>query len=87
MATVPETLAPSIDPVPPPPDPIAEAMARIANRTPEEIEAAREKAFAASRPPDPLPSGKTWIDMVVGQWPGDETDEEIEEWLRKRKGG
>lgn len=85
MSTTPTVEAPT-DPAPPPkPDPIAEAMARIMNRTPEEIQAAREAIFAASRPPDPLPPGKTWIDMVVGQWPGDETDEEIEEWLRNRK--
>jgi hypothetical protein len=68
------------------PDPIAEAMARIINRTPEEILAAREAILARSPPPRPLPPGKTWIDMVVGQWPGEETDEEIEEWLRNRKG-
>lgn len=67
----------------PKPDPIAEGMARIINRTPEEILAARERAFAASTPPRPLPPGKTLEDVVCGQWPGDETDEEIRDLLRK----
>ena len=49
----------------------------LANRTPEEIEATRRRLDAASRPPRPLPEGKTLSDMVCGTWPGDETDEEI----------
>ncbi len=85
MATTPTVDTPAEPAAPPKPDPIAEAMARIANRTPEEVLAAREAILAKSTPPRPLPPGKTWIDMVVGQWPGDETDEEIEEWLRNRK--
>ena len=46
-------------------------------RTPEEIAEARARILAISRPPRPLPPGKTWQDVIVGQWPGDETDEEI----------
>jgi hypothetical protein len=82
MAPVPTVDTPA-EPAPPKPDPIAEAMARLMNRTPEEIEADREKAFAASRPPRPLPPGKTLEDVVCGQWPGDETDDEIRDLLRK----
>lgn len=85
MDIVPDTDAPPTEPATPKLDPIAEAMARLMNRTPEEILADRERILAASPPPRQPPPGKTWIDMVVGQWPGDETDEEIEEWLRNRK--
>jgi hypothetical protein len=56
---------------------LADAIARRANRTPEEIEAAREEAFRHVIPGLPLPPGKTLEDMVAGKWPGDETDEEI----------
>ena len=49
----------------------------LANRTPEEIEETRRRLNAASRPPRPLPEGKTLSDMVCGTWPGDETDEEV----------
>lgn len=83
MSATTDVEQPQMPPAPPKPDPIAEGMARTMNRTPEEILAARERAFAASRPPDPLPPGKTWVDVVVGQWPGDETDEEIRDLLRK----
>lgn len=83
MSTVPTVETPAGPARPPKPDPIAEAMARLMNRTPEEIEAARAAIFAASRPPRPLPPGKTLEDVVCGQWPGDETDEEIRDLIRK----
>ena len=50
---------------------------RITNRSPEELRANWEHIVSLSRPPRPLPPGKTFDDMVMGQWPGDETDEEI----------
>lgn len=65
------------------PDALAKAMAKLLNRTPEEIEQARERIFATSRPPRPLPEGKTLGDVLLGQWPGDETDEQVFEALRK----
>lgn len=52
-------------------------MARIANRTPEQIAEAQRRALASARPACPLPPGKTLADMVFGKWPGNETDEEI----------
>jgi hypothetical protein len=82
MTTTDTPAVPAPD-APPRPDPIAEGMARTMNRTPEEILAARERAFAASTPPRPLPPGKTLEEVVCGQWPGDETDEEIRDLLRK----
>ena len=50
---------------------------RITNRSPEELRANWEYIVSVSPPPRPLPPGKTLDDMVMGQWPGDETDEEI----------
>ena len=44
--------------------------------TPAEVAAMRDEYLALARPGKPLPPGKTWADMVIGQWPGDETDEE-----------
>jgi hypothetical protein len=62
---------------------LARAIAAMADRAPEEVEAARVRLFAQSRPPRPLPEGKNLLDVVSGQWPGDETDEEIFDALRK----
>jgi hypothetical protein len=44
---------------------------------------ARARLFAQSRSPRSLPEGKTLQDVLSGQWPGDETDEEVYEALRK----
>ena len=60
------------------PDALDRAIAKITNRTPEQIIAARERAMAASHPPRPLPPGKTFAEVVAGQWPGNETDEEVQ---------
>lgn len=64
-------------------DPLAAAIRRLTSRTPAQIEADRERILQASPPPRPLPLGKTLADVVVGTWPGDETDEEIFEMLEK----
>lgn len=50
---------------------------RITNRSPEELRANWEHILSVSPPPRPLPPGKTLADVLAGQWPGDETDEEI----------
>ncbi len=65
------------------PHALAKAIAKLLNRTPEEVEAARVRLFKSSRPPRPLPEGKTLEDVLAGQWPGDETDEQVYEALRK----
>jgi len=59
------------------------AIAKLLSRTPEEVEQARARIFQVSRPPRPLPEGKTLYDVVCGQWPGDETDEEVFEALKR----
>ena len=64
-------------------DLLAEAVARMAGRTPEQIAEARERALGFIRPGKPLAAGQTIFDAVVGKWPGDETDEEVAEALRK----
>ncbi len=65
------------------PDALAEAMQKLLNRTPEEKEEARMRLLQRSRRARPLPEGKTFVDVVCGQWPGDETEEQILEALRK----
>lgn len=84
MDISPDTETPATEPAAPPAvDPLTEAIARLKNRTPEQVAADRDRLLALSPPPRPLPPGKTWIDMVVGQWPGDETDEQVREALEK----
>jgi predicted DNA-binding antitoxin AbrB/MazE fold protein len=56
---------------------LEQAIRELTSRTPEEILADRERLLAKARPGRPLPPGKTLADVVEGQWPGDETDEEI----------
>ena len=65
------------------PSSLDEAIARIINRTPEERAAARAKLLQARRPARPLPPGKTLEDVVLGQWPGDESDEEVARALER----
>ena len=54
------------------------AMARMVSRTPKEIASVRERILATTPPPRELPEGKTIFDVVMGKWPGEETDEEIQ---------
>jgi hypothetical protein len=56
---------------------LSDSMARWRNRSPEEVARTQAEYLALATPGKPLPPGKTLADMVVGQWPGDETDEEI----------
>ena len=65
------------------PDALAEAIQRLTSRTPAEIDVDRARILALTEEPRPLPEGKTLADVVVGQWPGDETDEEMRELLEE----
>jgi hypothetical protein len=56
---------------------LEEDIWRMTHRTPEEILETRRRILASNPPPRELPEGKTLADVVVGKWPGDETDEEI----------
>ena len=60
-----------------------EALAHALNRTPEAIAQARARLLQASKAPRELPEGKTLEDVIMGQWPGDKTDEQILEALEK----
>jgi DNA/RNA-binding domain of Phe-tRNA-synthetase-like protein len=53
------------------------ALKRWTNRTPEQKRIDREELVKRARKGRPLPEGKTIHDVLVGQWPGDETDEQI----------
>lgn len=59
------------------------AARRLTGRTPEQVAADRARVLALSSPPRPLPPGKTLADVVVGQWPGDETDKQIRDALER----
>jgi predicted DNA-binding antitoxin AbrB/MazE fold protein len=65
------------------PDILAQEIAWLTNRTDAEIEETRRRLNALSPPPAPIPEGKTLSDMVEGKWPGDETDEQINEALKR----
>jgi hypothetical protein len=58
-------------------DPLAAAIARMTNRSPEEKAAARERTLATYQPRRPLPPGKTFSEVIAGQWPGSETDAQV----------
>lgn len=65
------------------PQALEKAIAELLNRRPEEIQATRNQILAMSRPPRPLPEGKSLIDVISGQWPGTESDEEVYAALAK----
>lgn len=65
------------------PDALAQAMAALKSRTPEQIAAARHQLYEAATPPRQMPEGQNVFDVVGGQWPGDETDEEVFAALKK----
>lgn len=55
-----------------------QAVSRIANRGPAEIAEAQKRALDTYKPARPLPLGRTLADVIAGQWPGDETDEQVQ---------
>ncbi len=65
------------------PESLQAAAERISGRTPEQIAGARRRLLAASPPPQDLPDGQTVLDAVMGHWPGDESDEEINAALER----
>ena len=58
-------------------------VALATSRTAEQIASARARVLGASPPPRELPDGKTLEDVIVGQWPGDETNDQILDALEK----
>ena len=63
--------------------PFDKAFAAAQRRTPYEIAAARARAIAASPIPREIPRGKTLAEVVMGAWPGTESDEQIQAALEK----
>ncbi len=58
-------------------------VSRWAYRTPEQKRIDAEKALSRAWPARPLPEGVKWADVFRGFGPGDETDEQVTEDLRK----
>ena len=59
------------------------AFGRATNRTSSEVETSRSKLLALAQPPRGLTDGRTLAESIMGKWPGDETDEQIVEALKK----
>ncbi|HTE18196.1 MAG TPA: hypothetical protein VK689_07425 [Armatimonadota bacterium] len=64
-------------------DLLAEAVARMTGRTPEQAAEIRMRAEGSIRRGRPLAAGETLMDAVAGRWPGEESDAEVAEALRK----
>src|SRR5579862_6572500 len=60
-----------------PKNPLDQALAALAHRTPEETARLCAEALAAIEAPQALPPGKSLMEVVGEQWPGSETDEEV----------
>jgi bifunctional DNA-binding transcriptional regulator/antitoxin component of YhaV-PrlF toxin-antitoxin module len=50
----------------------------MTNRSPMQIADAQAQAMETYQPRRAVPHGKTLADVVSGQWPGEETDEQID---------
>ena len=59
------------------------AILAMTGRSTEQIDQARHRMLTSNKPRRIIPIGKTLADVVFGQWPGNETDEEIEAALRE----
>jgi hypothetical protein len=60
-----------------------EALAKATSRTANEVAADRARLIQASPTSRDLPTGCTLEDVVMGKWPGNESDEQIFEALEK----
>ncbi len=65
------------------PDALARDVAAMTSRTEEEKAAARARAIAVLQPRTAPPPGTNGMQLVYGQWPGDETDEQVQAALDK----
>ena len=52
-------------------------IASLNGRAPEQVLAARNRVLDAASEPLAVPPGKTVADLIMGQWPGDESDEQV----------
>lgn len=65
------------------PDALAQAVAKMTNRTPEQIAEAQAWAVATYKPQKPLPLDMSLFDAIAGKWPASETDEQIASALER----
>ncbi len=65
------------------PEALARTITRMMARTPEERKQAQEQTMQSCKPRHQIPANKTLFDMVAGKWPGDETDEEVNQALER----
>ena len=70
-------------PLPEGTDALTIAIERLVNRTPEVKAADRAEIMKTVRKGRPLPPCKSFFEVVQGPWPGDETDEQINEALER----
>ena len=49
----------------------------------EQKKAEQRRFLSELKPLNPAPPGSNWLEQIKGQWPGDETDEEIERALEE----
>ncbi len=63
--------------------PLDRAMQTLRGRTADARSALRAEVLAGSRSARPLPPGKTLEELVVGTWPGDESDSTVNEALKE----
>ena len=61
--------------------PLERAVYEMTSRTPEQLAQAQLRAMELYPPRRTPPPGKTLADMVSGKWPGDETEEQIQQAL------
>ena len=64
-------------------DLLAGAIAGMTGRTSDEVSQAQTRAAEFIRPGKPLAPGQTVVAAVSGKWPGDESDDQVTEALRK----
>jgi hypothetical protein len=62
---------------------LSRAVLGMTRRTRGEIAQAQQGAEALIQPGRPLPPGKTVLDVVAGQWPGQETDAQVTQALKR----
>ena len=62
---------------------LSRARQAMTRRTPQQLAEAQARAMQTYQPQRAVPAGQNLADVVSGQWPGDESDEQIEAALRE----
>lgn len=65
------------------PEGLAHAVAAMTDRTPEQIARVQAQAIAALKPRANPPPGTNGMQLVYGQWPGEETDKQVAAALKE----